>query len=349
MFPLAEKLRAHLLDNIPSAKSVSGGDSIAMRCPDCGDSRKHASSRHMYVSMPTEKDPGLYYCHLCHSSGIVTHRKLLDWGCYDPELAEELYLHNQKVSGSTKYKKYSIGRSYHVTNSMIKNDDLSIAKMSYINNRLGTSLKPADFLSLKVVINLLDLLEENNITQLTRDYSIVEQLDRSFVGFLSLDNGFVTLRKTDDEPVYDAINMRYVNYKLFDKEDTSERFYVVPQAIDLLAPGRIKLHVAEGVFDVLSIYLNLRRGEPGIYASVSGSNYSSVISYFMMEKMIPNLEVHLYPDNDQPEYRINKIVRDFDSMRAPIYIHRNTAPGEKDFGVSLDRINEVVRKANMWV
>ena len=345
---LAEKLKHHLLSSIPSAKLASGGSVITCRCFDCGDSRKSSKSTHMYISMPTEKDPGLYYCHLCHSAGIVTYRKLIEWGIYDSVLANDILIHNNITKNSVKYRKYSPGRIFNIINNKIRNDSLTQIKIQYINNRLGTQLTPYDFLDLKVVLNLNDLLEQNHITKFTRDYNVMQDLDRAFVGFLSLDNGFVTLRRLDDQMVYSSIDSRYINYRIFNKEDTSERFYVVPQKIDLLNPGRIKLHIAEGVFDILSVYLNLRSKENGIYASVSGSNYSSIITYFMMEKMIPNLEVHLYPDNDQSDWKIDKIVKNFEPMRIPIYIHRNVSPNEKDFGVSKDRIIENIRKANIF-
>ena len=36
-----------------------------------------------------------------------------------------------------------------------------------------------------------------------------------------------------------------------------------------------------------------------------------IISYFMIEKCIPNLEIHLYPDNDQSDYKMNWIVKNY--------------------------------------
>lgn len=348
-FSFREEFKNYMVNAMPLGKLASGGSVINCRCPECGDSKKNSKSRHMYISLPTIKDPPLYFCHLCNSGGIVSYRKLIDWGIQDPDIANKLYTHNLSTANSTRYRKLGTGRIFNIINNYIKDDELTKAKMIYINNRLGQNLTPIDFLKLKIVLNLNDLLDSNNINNLTRQYNIVQDLDRAFVGFLSLDNGFVTMRKLDDQMVYDSVNYRYVNYRIFDKEDTSERFYVVPQAINLLQPGRIKLHVAEGVFDILSIYLNLRKGEPGIYSTVCGSNYSSIISYFMIEKCIPNLEIHLYPDNDQSDYKMNWIVKNYDPMRLPIYIHRNLSPKEKDFGVPLDRIKESVRKTNIWV
>lgn len=348
-FLLGENIKRYLLNAIPSAKLASGGKLITCRCFECGDSKKDSRHTHMYIGMPTATNHGWYYCHLCNCSGILSYRKLLDWGIYDVDLANDLFLHGVTVGNSTKYRNLGTGKIYNVINDMIKNDERSLAKMIYVNNRLGTKLTPVDFMNLKLVVNLNDIIERNNIQSLTRSFNEVQDLDRAFVGFLSMDNGFVTLRKLDDQLVYKSVDSRYVNYRLFDKEDTSERFYVVPQVIDLLQPNRIKLHVAEGGFDILSIYLNVRKQEPGIYATSSGSNYSSVISYFMMEKMIPNLEVHLYPDNDQPQWKINNIVQKYHPFQIPMYIHRNISPKEKDFGVSPDRIKETIVKANNWV
>jgi hypothetical protein len=345
----SENFKNFLLSGIPTAKVVSGGSHVACRCFECGDSKKDSRSKHLYISMPTDNDPPLYYCHLCNCSGVVTYRKLIDWGIYDPDIATDLLSHYIGVGNSSKVRSIGKDKVYYLRNDYMYDDYRSHLKMTYINNRLGTNLQPEDFMRLKVVMNLHDILEINNITTYTREISIVNDLDRAFVGFLSLDNGFIIFRKLDDELVYKSIDHRYVNYRIFDKEETSQRFYVVPQAVDLLSPYRIKLHIAEGVFDILSIYLNVRKQEPGIYSTVCGSNYSSIISYFMIEKQIPNLEIHLYPDNDQPNKKMKDIVDKFNPYQVPIYIHRNISPHEKDFGVSSDRIVEVVEKANIWI
>ena len=346
-FLFGENLKRYFLSVIPSAKLASGGKVINCRCFECGDS-SNPRSAHMYLGMPTQNNAGWFYCHTCNCHGYITHRKLLDWNIYDPGIADDLYSHYISVLRKSPIKFNTVGKVYNVINRCARLDELTMIKMQYINNRLGTKLDLRDFQNLKVVLNLNDFLNENNITRFTRNYNIIQDLDRAFVGFLSLDNGFVTLRKIDDQVVYESINKRYVNYKVFDKEDTSERFYVVPQNIDLLSTNRIKLHIAEGAFDILSIYLNLRNREPGIYATVSGSNYSSIISYFMIEKKLPWLEIHLYPDNDKNNWIMKRIIDNYKPFQIPIYIHRNMSPREKDFGVSIDRIKETIIDPSNW-
>ena len=131
-------------------------------------------------------------------------------------------------------------------------------------------------------MNLKDLLRENHINNLTRDINIVDQLDINFLGFISIDNAFLNMRRLCNPGcVYSSIDKRYINYKIYDKFNTSQRFYTIPTTIDLATPNRIKIHIAEGPFDILSIYTNIRKGEPGIYTSVAGSNYIGVILYLL--------------------------------------------------------------------
>ena len=155
------------------------------------------------------------------------------------------------------------------------------------------------------------------------------------------------MRRTVGEgKVYKAIEKRYVKYQIFDKEITAQRFYTIPTMVDLNSTERIKLHIAEGSFDILSIFLNLRNKEPGIYTSISGSNYISVIMHFLTQLKLPYLELHIYPDNDKhgDMYTMRKLMNKIPDPYIPIYIHRNTCPGEKDFGVPIHRINESIYK-----
>ena len=73
----------------------------------------------------------------------------------------------------------------------------------------------------------------------------------------------------------------------------------------------------------------------------------------MMQKetyKLPLVELHFYPDNDKygATHVIEKIAAYFRPMRVPVYLHRNTFPGQKDFGVSLDKINEAIQPLNLY-
>ena len=346
LFLFGEAYRNFLLNRIPRSKNASGRSVVNCRCMECEDSR-NLSSMHMYISIPTESEPSFYYCHKCNCSGVVTYKKLIEWGIYDEEISIRLTEHNRKVSNNKKYRKYDSRTIYTVRNDYITTDEMTNRKVVYFNNRLGTNFAFQDFLDLKIVLNLRDLLSRNNIRRYTRAENIVSDLDRAFIGFLSVDNAFVTLRKIGDDKVYQSIDKRYVNYRIFDKEDTSQRFYTVPTKVYTLSTEPLKLHISEGGFDIISIYHNLRNRENGVYTSISGCNYLSVIFHFLLLIKVPNLEIHIYPDNDKygSNERLRGIVSKILPLGFPTFIHRNNAPNEKDFGVSLDRIQEACYNA----
>lgn len=344
-----DKFKEFLLANIPGANLASGGKVINARCRECPDS-SNLSSKHFYIIFP-KKDgaPVYYYCHKCHCSGVVTHKKLIAWGLYDKDVNLDLLNYNESIKYNPSVSKYFNNQTYRIYNTQTTIDESSIRKLNYINERIGTNLSFNDLKKLKIVINLLDLIKENRIEKLTRDYNIISDLDKFFIGFLSIDNAFLNMRKTvADGMVYSSIDKRYINYKIFDKFETSQRFYTIPSTINLSKPERIKIHIAEGPFDILSIYLNLRNKEEGIYSSVTGSNYMNNIMYFLLDVQLPYVEFHFYPDNDKygSMKRMNYIISRIPDKSIPVYIHKNDYYGEKDFGVPVKRIKESIMKVN---
>ena len=341
-----EEYRNFLLNNIPRAKLASGGKEIQCRCFECSDSRDPRSYGHLYISIPdNDNTPSLYNCFKCNCRGVVTHQKLIEWNIYEESIAIELINHNKKCSFNPSNDKYFRRTVYKISNNSIKDSEISKIKLDYINNRLGTNLTFKDLMDLKIVLNLYDLLNSNKIHNLTRNKEIADQLDINFLGFISIDNAFLNMRRLCDQgQVFKAIDKRYINYKIFDKYDTSERFYTIPTKIDILSPDPIKLHIAEGPFDILSIYLNLRKGAPGIYSSCAGSNYENLIMYFLNTFKLPYVEIHIYPDNDESgsNYKMQQIATLLRPLGFSLFIHRNIKMGEKDFGVSIDKIQESV-------
>lgn len=336
--------RNYLLTNIPTAKPASGGKVVHCRCMECPDSNDPKSA-HFYISIPDGTKPSMYYCHKCGCRGIVTHKELIAWGIYDKQIALEITEYNNSLMINPKNKKYFNHQTYQISNSYTTMDNKSEEKRLYLVDRLGYDLSYSDLKNLKICVNLLDLMKENCINSFTRDHNIINDLDREFIGFLSIDNAFLNMRRTCEAgKIYPQIDKRYVNYKIFDKFDTSQRFYTIPTKVDLSKPQRVKLHISEGPIDILSIYLNLRNREEGIYTSITGNNYINIILYFLIELKLPFIELHLYPDNDKFGNfdRINYIVNLIPDRSIPVYLHKNTFPGEKDFGVPLRKINESI-------
>ena len=331
----------YLIDNLPNAKKAAGGSEVQCRCLYHND-----HSQHMYLNIPENGSAAFFYCHNCGVRGLVTPSKLSEWNIYD-DLIASLLLENAKEVKVTD--KYTNKTSYILTNHIINDDDCSRVKLAYINKRLGTQLTFDDCTQLKICLNLKDLLYANRITNLTRAENIVNELDQYFVGFISADNAFVNLRRIIKEGVvYKSIDKRYVNYNIFNKYDTAERYYTVPTMVNAVSPSRIKLHIAEGPFDILSIYLNVRQREPGIYTSMAGNNYFGMIKHFILSLKLFNIEIHIYPDKPTKkdtsgsDENMQNIANICVPLNIPVYIHRNLYEGEKDFGVKPERIQEQI-------
>lgn len=338
--------RDHLLKMIPSASIASGGKVINCRCFFCPDSR-NPSNKHMYISIPqTPTEPSLYYCHKCHASGVVTYKNLIEWEIYDEVVALDLIEHNNNCSKHPRLNNKYMNKSHYIVNSVTTTDnDISRIKLDYINKRIGYNFSYEELRALKIILNLKDLMKDNHIVDNTRDINIIDQLDINFLGFLSIDNAFLNMRRVCDEGlVIKSIDKRYINYKLFDKYDTSERFYTIPSRIDVCSSNRIKIHVAEGPFDILSIYKNVRYEEPGIYTCIAGSNYKGIAMYFLEMYKLPYVEYHFYSDNDKfgSLDKMRSIANYLRPLNIPIYIHKNIYEGEKDFGVPKNRIIESI-------
>lgn len=342
----ANEFTNYILSKMERAKLASAGKVINCRCPECGDSI-HKTSAHFYINTPDGETPLLYYCHKCNCGGILNYNKMIEWDIYTPDAAQFVIDYNNATTKSRKYNSYNSRVVYRVTHLFTTMNNKSEEKRKYICNRIGKDLSFEELAHLKIVINLNDLLVENRITNLTRNEYIVNQLSQEFIGFLSVDNAFLNMRRTCEEGiVYSSIDKRYINYSIFDKKNTVQRFYTIPTVVNLNTEEKIKIHISEGPFDILSIYLNLRNRENGIYTCVAGNNYYSVIMYFLQELMIPNSELHFYTDNDRYGTidRVNKIISKIPDQTLPVYIHKNSFPNEKDFGVPMNRIRESIMR-----
>lgn len=310
------------------------------------DSKKHSDSRHFYISLGDNEEPYFYYCQLCNSSGLITPNFLMNiLNIFDTTMNIQVAGYNKQKLSLSKNNKYNDNKIYYL-NNYIEDNELSRVKLNYINKRLNLDLDYSELLKRKIVLNLYDLFKTNKIDNITRDKRIVTELDKSFIGFISKDNAFLNMRNLRKGKVYESIDTRYVNYNIFGKFNNRERFYVLPTQINLNDHNRIRINIAEGPFDILSVFYNLNNKQEyhNIYTSILGSGYLNIIKYFLLDMKLYNIEFHIYRDSDQSMdimYYIKDVVHPYN---IPIYIHTNIFTNEKDFGVPLDRIKDYIEK-----
>jgi hypothetical protein len=168
----------------------------------------------------------------------------------------------------------------------------------------------------------------------------VIELDDNYVGFLSSNNNKIIFR--DITPDNIGFFGRYYKIVLDLLNRTPNTFYSISNTFNLLYTEPIDIRVAEGTFDILSIYKNLFNPPPqnSLFFAAGGFNYSTIIKYIIFMGVTTDINFHIYSDNDKTD------TDHINSLRNPLYhiwidkliIHRNAYMGEKDFGVPLSRI-----------
>ena len=341
-----DKYRNFLLQRMQYATQGSGGDEVICKCMYCPDNGDHY---HMNISIPrTEKELSFFNCWKCHTSGVVTYKKLLEWGVYDADIATELSVHNQTAFNSSPIglsELSNFNRHLIVRNTPCPQNDI---KLKYINDRLGINLEYEAADCMNIVLNVGELLFNNHIQNTTRDPRAFQSLCDNFVGFLSADNCYVNLRRIVSEGMlHKSVDKKYINYNIFGKKDNTMKFYSIPSYIN--TDSMIEVHIAEGPFDILSVRTNLIGSELNpnpnkCYFAVAGNEYLTLLRYLMTNMKLLYLEFHFYLDNDEAGSYTWKTIMEFlkPLYLIPIYIHKNAIG--KDMGVPMNQIEEVVER-----
>lgn len=334
-----EALKVYMVENY-GAKLAAGGKEIIKRCHFCGDSRD-VTSKHLYIGM---RDGLIVYnCFKCPAQGIVDGKFFRDLGCYDIDL---INICNQNNKNNTAYTE-NVRKTHFLKNVIprftYREAPESIKKLEYINNRLGVNLTINDLARFKIVLNLYDYINANTIGNLTRYKDICDQLDQVFIGFLSADSSYINFRRIVPEGiVHKNIDTRYVNYNIYGLLDNASKYYIIPSIINPSQP--LNIYIAEGVFDILGVYLNTDNDKSNsIFASIGGKSYMNIITNLILKYGFMKFTLHIYIDNDIDDYEIHKIANLLRPIGCRIFMHRNTFPGEKDYGVPKDRIKDSIK------
>lgn len=309
-----------------------------VRCPYCGDS-VHEDHGHFSIKIDLDSDaPMLYRCFKCNESGIITTQVLQDLGCIvDDELTENLGSYNKKIKRNNPFLNMK-NRDWVVP--LCTNYEHN-EKRYYINERLGLNYSFDDYRKLKVVFDIFDFMEVNKIKAIPNvSWKMLNFLNHNYVGFLSNNNTRITyrcIRKNED------MN-RYYKLILDPYNMSPNNFYSIPNKFDLLYTDDIHIHLAEGTFDIISIFANVQQQnvKNNLYYASCGFNYNTILKYILNIGINTNIHCHIYSDNDKSDAEHKKyLLNGINGIWLDhIYIHRNGYPGEKDYGVPIDRIED---------
>ena len=326
---LRERIEDALLST-PYARRV-GEEYIYVRCPLCGDSKKHLDKAHCSIWITDDK-PLIYHCWICEESGIVTHSFLRDIGIISLEMFNAVGRYNKAAGSLENDAKFVIaGKGYNLTIPKIRKRDER--KVEYVSNRLNIPFTTKALEYLRVITSIRDFLEINELKPHSKFKHMIIRLDRDYVGFLTSDRSTIVFRAVGKD-----IEPRYFKYPIFEGLLLTENCYTVPMSVNPMV-NSIDLNITEGIFDILGVFFNVNKGktENSIYAAVCGSGYMRIIKYFLSKGFIANLNLNIYSDSDKTFSGYTKVFRKSMWMKN-INIFYNEFPGEKDFGVPADRI-----------
>lgn len=342
-------LKDYLMSTFPNETGIAAnGTEITRRCHFCGDSRD-PNKRHLYIGINSD-NLICYNCFKCNNNGIVDGNFLRDMGV-DYNIIDIVVEANSKarkkdlnvISSNSK-------RNFYSTPIFILADDnMSKRKLSYLNNRLGTNISSNDANKYKIIFNLKEFLNKNKVKYYSRKPNIIEELNIGFMGFLSIDNSHIIMRRlVHENKVNSSLKERYNIYNIYSEYDGGNTYYVIPGMVD--RTKHINICISEGPFDIISVKENLPQYQNSIYAAACGkSNYIGLLNYLFFTIKIPILdcEIHLFSDNDVSDNDIKKIINYSENIFIPISIHMNQKENEKDYGVVKERISDsIVYKTN---
>ena len=270
-----------------------------VRCPYCGDS-KDLSHGHLSIKIDTKTDePILWRCFKCGECGILTETLLNDLGIViDSEHRALLKASIKKGTVKNKFLNSYIEKIVIPTYY----GEIAYRNLTYINSRLGTDISINEAKKYSIILDLDQFLSENGIDNL---YNISKKMrafiQNNYVGFLSTSKNKIILRLVNDIPSA----KRYLKFPLNPYNKNPASFYNIPSAIDILSPEKIHIHIAEGIFDIISIERSLiNEKERQLFFASCGFGYGSILQFLIYNGIGGNIILHIYADNDKSDYNI---------------------------------------------
>lgn len=345
-YSFQDYLRQSLHQLFPNSKDDGVRNNVLINCPLCIKEGRPDIHHHMSICLGNDGKPLFYNCFRnTKHRGILNADSLLalTWNSpivVDTALIQAIEDFNKHSSHYSRYKLIKDDKFNISSNHSIITTDSIETKRQYICNRLGLDISLEELIKNKIIFSIKELLWRNYIREYTRDKRVMDVLDQYFVGFLSNNNGSISLRNMvyGNIDLGNTLNYRYIKYLVV--QGAPAGYYIIPSFCDITK--RIEVNIAEGHFDILSIFYNIYNGdrENKVYGCIGGNSYLNIIKYFLCDIGLVNPVFHIFLDNDINRYNIEYIKKILSPLRIEVYIHMNIHPNEKDFGVPKDKIKD---------
>lgn len=319
---------------------------ITFGVPFCGDSYNE-NHGHLSIKIDVNSDaPMVYRCLKCEIHGLVNETFLEEIGVYlDPESKKELKIYTKKSMRAGKLVNMD-RENYFVPLS--QESDLVKRKIDYLSDRLGIPFDVHFSQNHKIILSFFDFLKANDLLVVDDDhlvglsYKMICNLNENYVGFLSTNNNCIVFRDISGKQKY-----RYYKVVINGRNINMDSFYSCPSRFDLLYTNNLTIHIAEGVFDILSIKENLIKEDThNMFYASCGFGSISIFKYLIHYGINTGITVRIYSDNDKTDWNHQKYLRYSTHLLNfvdHLYLHRNGYPNEKDYGIPIERIQDTKR------
>lgn len=304
---------------------------INIRCPYCGDSKRNSLATHMGVRFMVDNRVPVpsYHCHRCDESGSINAKFLKDVG-----------IDNNIIKKYLNYRKTNVYRSQPVikevkfdrgTNDYKFIYDVNSKQYKYLRDRYKMDFSEEDIKRFKIILNPTAFLSTFSPEKI-KEFAIKIDL-KDYIGFLTQDGNQAVFRATDKgkEPRYYNLTIEKTDYR---------KLYVINNNVDI-KEKKFKFILTEGIFDLIGVYMHFYKDsehlQNTIFVAALGKSFREPIDRLIQTGFL-DFEVYLFADTSED------IDLEFysDLLSNPyldeVYVAKNTKEGEKDFGVSLDRI-----------
>lgn len=299
----------------------SSAEQYRIRCPICGDSQKNLRDAHCYLKCSYDpNEPILFICFKCNAHGAVG-RSFLEKMQIDPKVIN--MVGSQRYNRIGSYKKSNVDI---ITGTPI----MDSPQVRYLEKRLDVKFDQKDLEMFKIIWDM------NNIYPYISDRRVLNSMpnNRDSISFLSDDKSVLLSRSFSDE------NGRWRKIKILPSDGKS--FYTMKTQYDLFrTQGRNHVCIAEGIVDIISVYMNFCKGEQDDQSiamiATLGSDYVSAIDYIISKGILgKNTDVDIYIDDDIDEKSLIRSLRKYKWLFGTIQVIRNVR--SKDVGVPVSQI-----------
>lgn len=267
---------------------------ILTRCPCCGDSSNPTHAHFYLIIDPNSNTNAGYICFKCGEHGPVTADILDAMGIEDTTLKTGISKLNKTADKiSTKgYMEEQKMMHFDFEIPMITKRD---AKVAYLEHRLGRTFTTKELKEAKVITSLKHFLLLNHIGYRPFQPYLIERLERDFIGFLSFGNSHILFRD-----ITNTHDPSWVKYPILEESRANRVLYTMTNSLDPLSTGPIRINMAEGIMDTLSVAFNLdHKAGNELNVCLCGKQYRSFLRFLLdLGFCGSNIQINIFADND---------------------------------------------------